>query len=81
MKTTSNNLINNYFVLLKSLSSDDKLELIAKLSQSMESQSKEMDTDKSWLSLFGALELEIPVEEFLADIKIERNFHDKSFEL
>ena len=81
MKTTSNNLINNYFVLLKSLSSDDKLELIAKLSQSMESQSKEMDTDKSWLSLFGALELEIPVEEYLADIKRERNFHDKSFEL
>lgn len=81
MKATSNSLINNYFMLLKSLSPNDKLELIAKLSQSMKSKRKEKDSDKSWMSLFGALELEMSVEDFLTDLKNERNFRDKSIEL
>jgi hypothetical protein len=81
MKATSNSLINNYFLLLKSLSPNDKLELIAKLSQSLKSKRQEKDGDKSWMSLFGALELEMPIEEFLKDFKKERNFLDKSLEL
>ena len=81
MKATSNTLINNYFMLLKSLSTNDKLELIAKLSQSMKSKGKVKDSDKSWMSLFGALELEMSVEDFLTDLKNERNFRDKSIEL
>jgi hypothetical protein len=81
MKATSNSLINNYSLLLKSLSPNDKLELIAKLSQSLKSKRQEKDGDKSWMSLFGALELEMPIEEFLKDLKKERNFRDKSLEL
>lgn len=81
MKAASNSLINNYFMLLKSLSPDDKLELITKLSQSIKSKLKGKNSDKSWKSLFGALELEKPVEDFLNDLKKERYFRDKSIEL
>ena len=68
-------------MLLKSLSPNDKLELITKLSQSIKSKLKEKNSDKSWMSLFGALELEMPVDDFLTDLKKERNFRDKSIEL
>jgi hypothetical protein len=81
MKATNNSLINNYFMLLKSLSPNDKLELITKLSQSIKSKLKEKNSDKTWRSLFGALELEIPVDDFLTDLKKDRNFRDKSLGL
>ena len=81
MKATSNSLINIYFLLLKSLSPNDKLELRATLLHSLKSKRQEKDGDKSWMSLFGALELEMPIEEFLKDLKKERNFRDKSLEL
>ena len=68
-------------MLLKSLSPNDKLELIAKLSQSIKSKLKEKNSDKSWKSLFGALELDIPVDDFITDLRKERNFRDKSIEL
>jgi hypothetical protein len=81
MKAKNHSLINNYFMLLKSLSPNDKLELITKLSQSIKSKLKEKNSDKTWRSLFGALELEIPVDDFLTDLKKDRNFRDKSLGL
>lgn len=79
MKTADTSLINSYFSLLKSLSSNAKLELIAKLSQSMKTTGKAKD--KSWKSLFGALELEIPIDKFVNDLKKDRNFTRKSLDL
>ena len=73
------NLIDSYFTLLKSLSPNNKLELIAKLSQSMKTTRETKDT--SWKSLFGALELDQSADEFVEDLKKDRKFSRKSIDL
>ena len=79
MKTADLNtiLIDSYFTLLKSLSPNNKLELIAKLSKSMKTTKKTKDI--SWKSLFGALELDQSADDFVAELKNDRKF--KSIEL
>ncbi len=81
MKTAdiNSNLIDSYFTLLKSLSPNNKLELIAKLSKSMKTTKKGKDV--SWKSLFGALEISQSADDFVEDLKKERNFNRKSIEL
>jgi len=81
MKTAEINttLIDSYFTLLKSLSSDNKLELIAKLSKSLKTTKKAKDN--SWKSLFGALELDQSADDFVEDLKNERKFSRKSIDL
>lgn len=71
------NLIDSYFMLLKNLSPNNKLELIAKLSQSM----KKTEKDNSWKSLFGAFELDQSVDDFVADLKNDRKFKQNSIDL
>ena len=73
------NLIDSYFTLLKSLSPNNKLELIAKLSESMKTTRETKDT--SWKSLFGALELDQSADEFVEDLKKDREFSRKSIDL
>ncbi|MEO6136462.1 MAG: hypothetical protein ABIP35_14985 [Ginsengibacter sp.] len=65
-------LIDSYFSLLKSLSPDSKLELIARLSKSMKTTKK--TKDNSWKSLFGALVLDYSADEFVEDLKKDRKF-------
>jgi hypothetical protein len=72
-------LVDSYYVLLKNLSHDNKLELIARLSKSMTTTKK--TKDNSWKSLFGALVLDQNVDEFVAGLKKDRNFIRKSVEL
>ncbi len=81
MKTADINttLIDRYFTLLKSLSPDNKLELIAKLSKSMKTTKKSKDI--SWKSLFGALEIDQSAEDFVADLKKDRKFSRKTIDL
>ncbi len=81
MKTTeiNTNLIDSYFTLLKSLSPNNKLELISRLSKSMKTSRK--NKDMSWKSLFGAMELDQSVEDFVEDLKNERKFTRKSIDL
>lgn len=81
MKTTDidTTLINSYFTLLKSLSPNNKLELIAKLSKSLKETKKEKD--HSWKSLFGSLELDQSADDFVADLKKDRKFSRKSISL
>ena len=81
MKTADLNtsLIDSYFTLLKSLSANNKLELISKLSKSMKTQKKA--NDSSWKSLFGALEIEQSADDFVADLKKDRKFTRKSIDL
>ena len=81
MKATGNTIINNYLMLLKSLSPNEKLELIARLSQSLKSKQKAEVDDTSWKSLFGAMQLESSVDDFINNLKQERSFRDKSIEL
>lgn len=81
MKTAdiNTNLIDSYFSLLKSLSPNNKLELIAKLSKSMKTTKKAKDI--AWKSLFGALELDQSAEDFVSDLKKDRKFSRKSIDL
>ncbi|WP_194776336.1 hypothetical protein [Pararhodonellum marinum] len=72
-------LINSYFTLLKSLSYNNKLELIAKLSTSLKNSKKLKDS--SWKSLFGSLELDQSADDFIDDLKKDRRFSRKSINL
>lgn len=73
------NLVDSYFTLLKSLSPNIKLELISRLSKSMKTTKEKKDT--SWEDLFGSIELDESSDEFLANLKKDRNFNRKSIDL
>jgi hypothetical protein len=73
------NLIDSYFALLKSLSANNKLELIAMLSKSLKTTKNVKDS--SWKSLFGALELDLSADDFINDLKKDRKFSRKSIDL
>ena len=73
------NLVDNYFSLLKNLDTDNKLELIARLSESM--KTNKQAKDDSWKALFGALVLDQPVDDFVENLKKDRTFSHKSIEL
>lgn len=81
MKTADLNIdiIDSYFALLKNLSPNNKLELIARLSKSLKTKSKAKD--HSWKSLFGAWEMEQSADEFMDQLKKERKFTDKTIDL
>jgi len=68
MKTTdiNINLVDSYFTLLKSLSPNNKLELIARLSKSMKTTKVKKDTP--WEALFGSMELDQSANEFIANL-------------
>jgi len=72
-------LIDSYFSLLKNLSPNSKLELIARLSKSMKTTKK--TKDNSWKSLFGALVLDQSADEFVEELKKDRKFSRKSIDL
>ncbi|NIJ54480.1 hypothetical protein [Dyadobacter arcticus] len=71
-------LIDSYFTMLKGLSPNNKLELIAKLSKSMKTTKKAEDT--SWKMLFGALQLDQSADDFVEDLKKDREFSRKSID-
>lgn len=66
------NLGFDYFKLLNSLSPDIKLELIARLFRSLKSEKNV--TNVSWKNLYGALELDQPIDKFLVELKRDRKF-------
>jgi hypothetical protein len=73
------NLVDSYYTLLKNLSPNNKLELISRLSKSMKSTKTKKDT--SWEALFGSWELDQSADEFVEELKKERNFSRKSIDL
>jgi hypothetical protein len=73
------NLVDSYFTLLKNLSPNNKLELISRLSNSM--KTKKSKKDSTWESLFGSWELDGTTDEFLEELKKDRNFSRKSVDL
>ncbi len=78
MKATDINtaLIDNYFSLLKNLSHDNKLELIARLSKSMKG-SKKAKKEISLSSLYGSWVSEQSADEIISELKNARNFNRK----
>ncbi|QQR96906.1 MAG: hypothetical protein IPK18_08250 [Sphingobacteriales bacterium] len=71
-----NTLIDSYYSLIKNLSADNKLELIAKLSKSL--RSTEKLNKSSWKSLYGSMELDEPIEDFITELKKDRSFIKKA---
>lgn len=84
MKTADVNmsLVDSYYTLLKSLSPNNKLELIARLSKSMKT-AKNKKEDASWEALFGSWELDDnqTADELVDELKKARNFTRKREEL
>jgi hypothetical protein len=68
------NLIDSYLGLLKSLSPDNKLELISRLSDSLKGPKK---NNKSLSDLYGAFKTKKSADEIIADLKKSRNFGRK----
>lgn len=79
MNTAELKLIDNYFSMLKDLSRNSKLKLIEKLSKSMKTDKQEKDN--SWKSLYGSLKLDQSADEFIDELKSDRNFSDKTIDL
>ena len=78
MNTASKNMnvADYYFSFLKNLTHDSKLDLIAKLSESLKmSENKE---NISLQSLFGAYKSEEAAEEIIAELRASRNFNRKT---
>lgn len=81
MKTVdiNTNLIDSYFSVLKNLSSDNKLELIARLSKSMKSPKRVKAG--SVQSLYGAFQSDRSADELIDEIKKARSFNRKRLDL
>lgn len=82
MKTAdiNTNLIDSYYTLLKNLSPNNKLELIARLSKSMKTTRKK-EKEISLESLYGSWESDQTADELIATLKASRNFTRKREEL
>lgn len=70
------NLIDSYLGLLESLSPDNRLELISKLSDSLKKGSKK-PSDKSLSDLYGAFKTKKSADEVIAMLKESRRFGRK----
>lgn len=68
--TSATNLADYYFGLLQHLDANNKLELIAQLSQSLKRQ--EQETAPSLQSLFGAYQSEETADELIEAIRASR---------
>jgi hypothetical protein len=71
MKTNEVNIADNFFGLLKNLSSDVKLDLISKISESMKGN-KPGGRDNSWKKLYGAFESNQSADEIIEEIRSSR---------
>ncbi len=75
--TTENiNPADYYFSLLKNLKPNSKLDLIAKLSESLKSQEKNEEVTLD--SLFGAYHSDETAEEIIASLRLSRTFNRKT---
>jgi hypothetical protein len=71
--------VDSYFGLLKNLSQESKLELIARLSNSLKKGKK--PSKRSVSNLFGSLKTKSSAEQLILEIKAARTFKRKSVSL
>jgi len=62
-------LVNNYLALLQNMSQDHKLELLAKLAQSLKTEKEE---GMSMKELFGAFQSEQTADQLIEEIRQSR---------
>jgi hypothetical protein len=73
------NLIDSYLELLKSLSPDNRLELISRLSDSLKGSNA--PSEKPLSDLYGAFKTRKSADEIIAELKKSRSFNRKTEEL
>ena len=71
MESNRIDIAENIFRMIRNLSTDVKLELINKISNSLKGTKSDVKDD-SWKELFGAWESENSAEEIIADIRTSR---------
>lgn len=71
MKTGNVDIADNYWGMIKNLSTDVRLELISRISNSLKSDISVEKTD-SWKLLFGAFESSQSADEIIEDIRKSR---------
>jgi hypothetical protein len=71
MESKEIDIAENIFQIVKNLSSDVKLELISKISKSIDT-TKDLPQDNSWKKLFGAWESDKSAEEIIEEIRAAR---------
>ncbi len=71
MKTGNVNIADNYWEMIKNLSTDVRLELISRISNSLKSDISVEKTD-SWKLLFGAFESSQSADEIIEDLRKSR---------
>lgn len=69
----NNNIVNSYLALFKSLSPRAKLDLISRLTQSLEGDLK--SENSLFDSAFGAWQGDESAEQIISDIRDSRNFN------
>ena len=74
------NLVDSYYTLLKSLSPNNKLELIARLSKSMKT-TKKNKKDNFLDELYGSWVSDQSADELVEELKKARNFNRHREEL
>jgi len=65
-----NLIADNYFGMIRNLSTDVKLELISRISDSLRESSRQ--EDDSWKNLFGAYHSKQSAEEIIGDLRNSR---------
>ncbi|GEO09379.1 hypothetical protein [Segetibacter aerophilus] len=78
MTYTENHIIETYTKLLEGLNANSKLELIERLSKSVEEDKKK---EKAFYNSFGGFSSEKSAEEIIKEIKETRKFRNKDIEL
>ena len=71
MKTGNVNIADNYWGMIKNLSTDVRLELISRISNSLKSDISVEKSD-SWKLLFGAFESSQSADEIIEDLRKSR---------
>jgi len=74
METNRIDIADNFFDMIKNLSTDVKLELISKITDSLKATKKEAEDD-SWKKLFGAWQSDQSAEEIIEEIRASRHTH------
>lgn len=71
METNKIDIADNFFGMIKNLSTDVKLELISKITDSLKGAKKE-SKDDAWKELFGAWQSDESAEEMIEEIRASR---------
>ncbi|MCD8094311.1 MAG: hypothetical protein LUF01_16485 [Bacteroides sp.] len=79
-RSMSLNLVDSYWDLLKNLSTDMKLKLISKLSDSLIKENKESEHEDSFDKFYGAWKDDKEAEELIDEIRSSRTFGKRCIE-